>query len=324
MNVVIDFSIILPVCHGGELLRAALESIRQLEYPPERFEVVVAGREDVPSTPEPVLMRAIQVHTANRAAALNAACAAAQGAWLVFADDDCLVRPDWLKTLALVIAREPGAGIIGGVDELETNGSAFDLALDQVLHSFLGSGGLRRGGGVRVGRYYPRLWNMAMPRDMVQSMLPHVFDETLRVHEDVELAERIRATGRNIVFAPELRIGHRRNTTFRSFVRRSFRMAVVAGRFGLHREAHSVLAAAVSGVFALAVAASVQPAARVVLLTGIAVYAAMILGVALRGSRARRSLRVLLLVPVLLVSCHFARGLGYLRGVLSPRRQTPG
>jgi hypothetical protein len=43
-----------------------------------------------------------------------------------------------------VIAREPGVGIIGGMDEIETDGSAFDLALDHVLQSFLGSGGLRR------------------------------------------------------------------------------------------------------------------------------------------------------------------------------------
>jgi GT2 family glycosyltransferase len=319
MNSEIDFSIILPVCHGGKLLRESLDSIRSIDYPRDRFEVIVAGREDVPSTGETIPMRTIRVDAANRSAALNAACAAARGTWLAFADDDCIVRPDWFKTLAAVIAREPGAGIIGGMDELETDGSAFDLALEHVLHSFLGSGGLRRGNGVRAGRYYPRLWNMALPRDVIVSMLPRVFDETLCVHEDVELAERIRRMGRRIVFAPELRIGHRRDTTFRSFVSRSFRMAVVAGRFGLHRWAHSVLAAAALGAPVLVAVSLVQPTARPVLVAGLAVYAAMILGVSVQGALGRHSLRVLVIVPALLVCCHFARGLGYLRGILDPR-----
>ena len=202
---------------------------------------------------------------------------------------------------------------------LRPTARAFDLALDQVLHSFLGTGGLRSGRGVRVGRYYPRLWNMALPRDVIASMLPRVFDETLSVHEDVELAERIRGTGRRIVFAPELRIGHRRDTTFRSFVRRNFRMAVVAGKFGLHRWAHTVLAAATIGVPALVVASLIHPAARVALLAGLAVYGAMILGVSVQGAWERRRLKVLAIIPALVVSCHLARGLGYLRGIADAR-----
>ncbi len=323
MSSEIDFSIILPVCHGGVLLRETLDSIRQLDYPRERFEVVIAGREEVPSAGAPYPMRTISVDTANRSAALNAACAAARGDWLAFADDDCLIRPDWLRTLAAVIAREPGAGIIGGVDELVTDGSAFDLALDHVLQSFLGSGGLRRGKGVRTGRYYPRLWNMALSRGVTTSLLTGVFDETILVHEDVELAERARTKGFRIVFAEELRIGHRRDTTFRSFVRRNFRMAVVAGRFGLHRWAHSVLAAAVLAMPVLAVASPVQPMARVALAAGVAVYAVMILGVSIQGAWKRRRLAVLAITPALLASCHLARGTGFLCGTLSSGRR-PG
>jgi GT2 family glycosyltransferase len=297
----LHFSIILPVCHGGELLRAAMDSIRKLDYPPEQFEVIVKDE-------------------TNRSAALNAACGEARGKWLAFADDDCVLWPDWLKALRAVTEREPDAGMIGGVDELVTDGSAFDLALDSVLNSFWGTGGLRRGAGVRAGRYYPRLWNMAIARDAIVPMLPRVFDESLDVHEDVELAERIRRAGRRIVFAPDWRVGHRRDTNYGSFVRRNFGMARVAGRTGIHRLPHTVLAACVIGALLFVPGSLFIAPLQPVLMFTAGVYGAVLLFCAVVGFVRARKLKVLAIIPALLVSCHFARGAGYLAGLASRRR----
>ena len=300
MSTELDFSIILPVCHGGGFLAAALDSIRKLDYPPERFEVIVK-------------------EGANRSAALNAACAEARGKWLAFADDDCVLPPDWLKVLCGVMARDPQAGMIGGVDELVTDGSAFDLALDTVLNSFWGTGGLRRGAGLRAGRYYPRLWNMAIARGAIAPGLPRVFDERLDVHEDVELAERIRAAGRKIVFAPDWRIGHRRDTSFTSFVRRNYGMARVAGQRGIHRLPHSVLAAFAAGLPLLVLGAGFVTPLRPVLMITAVCYGAVLLLCAAQGFARARSAKVLAIIPALLVSCHFARGAGYMAGLASCR-----
>jgi GT2 family glycosyltransferase len=300
MNPDLHFSIILPVCHGGAFLSAALDSIRKLDYPPEQVEVIVK-------------------EGANRSASLNAACAEARGKWLAFADDDCVLGADWLKRLRAVTEREPDAGMIGGVDELVTDGSAFDLALDSVLNSFWGTGGLRRGAGVRAGRFYPRLWNMAIARDAIAPMGPRVFDEGLDVHEDVELAERIRKAGRRIVFAPDWRIGHRRDTTYRSFVRRNFGMGKVSGQHGIHRLPHSVLAAFAVGMPLLVFGSWIMAPLRPALTVAAAAYGAVLLLCAVAGFVRARNSKVLAIIPALLVSCHFARGAGYLAGLV-PRR----
>jgi glycosyltransferase involved in cell wall biosynthesis len=37
------FSVILPVCHGGVFLEKALDSLGQIDFPINRFEVIVAA-----------------------------------------------------------------------------------------------------------------------------------------------------------------------------------------------------------------------------------------------------------------------------------------
>ena len=56
--------------------------------------------------------------------------------------------------------------VITGLDRTGTNEPTFNIALDYVLNSFAGTGGLRSKKGPRVGKYYPKLWNMAILREV--------------------------------------------------------------------------------------------------------------------------------------------------------------
>lgn len=324
----LEFSIILLVCHGGSFLRNALASLREINYPPNRFEVLIAGDAD---DQESRKITDIQSNIAEcdiwyighinskRSARLNAACAVARGRILAFADDDCTFFPDWLQRLNEVFQRAPESGIVGGPDELGHNASSFSLALDYVLNSLLGTGGLRQGRGLSVGQYYPRLWNMAVPREIVLQVafkpkeeLPQVFAESLMVHEDVELANRIKQSGKSIVFSPQLRVRHCRDTTFRSFVRRNFNMARTCRSLGVHRLPHVMLAVFVLSALVLAMFAISFYPARVAILTVTGIYMGLLLAGAVVGFKRTRRLPVLLIIPLLLVSLHVARGLGYL------------
>lgn len=323
-----EFSIILPVCHGGSFLRSALRALWRLDFPPALFEVLVAGADEDNESREIVEdeaatakynVRYIECIDSNRSRKLNAACAVARGRVLAFADDDCIFLPDWLQKLSEVLEREPEVGVVGGKDELESNGSAFDIALDSVLNSFSGTGGLRSAAGPRVGKYYPKLWNMAVPHDVALKValktekgVPHVFNESLTVHEDVDLAERIEHSGKRIVFVPEVRIRHYRDTTLLSFVRNNFNIARTSRALGVHRLPHVALATFVFGTPALAVASFFLYPLRIVLLIFMGMYIATLLASAIRGFRRTRNLQVLAIIPWLLVSLHLARGLGYL------------
>ncbi len=219
-----------------------------------------------------VNLKYIGVVRSNRSAQLNAAISQARGHILVFADDDCTFLPDWLHRLGNVFEHENNIGVVGGLDRAGTNEPAFNVALDYVLNSFAGTGGLRRSQGPRVGKYYPKLWNMAIPHEVALGVAitspegsSQVFNETLDVHEDVELIDRIEKTGKRIIYAPDLIVcipGIRR---CRLFTGRSFNMARTSRSVGVHRLPHISLAAFAVGMIALTIASIVSESLRVVL-----------------------------------------------------------
>jgi cellulose synthase/poly-beta-1,6-N-acetylglucosamine synthase-like glycosyltransferase len=324
----LEFTIILPVWHGGDFLKNALCSLQHLDFPPDRFEVIVAGAQDDHSSQQ--MMQTFASESAfetkfvgcsesHRAKMLNAACRAAKGKVLVFTDDDCVLREGWLKSLHEVILREPELGIVGGQDELESSNSAFALALNYVLQSFIGTGGIRRGSGLRTGTYYPKLWNMALPREVAFQVALHteeghtqIFNESLEVQEDVELAKRIAQAGKHTVFAPEVLVGHQRDTTFWRFTRRNFEKARTSRSLGTHRLSHSALAAFAIGVLTLFFASFFSSPLRSLFLTVLAVYGFLLLVVSIGGYFHTKRLRVCAMIPVIIVSLYFARGIGYL------------
>jgi GT2 family glycosyltransferase len=323
-----EFSVIITVFHESPFLREILASTRQLDLPSDSLEFVVVGAEDneearhlveVESSAAEISFRYIGCASSNRSKWLNVACADAQGNILVFTEDDCVLMPDWLQKLWEVFQREANVGAVGGVDELEHGGSTFDLALDWVLNSFVGTGGLRRKYGSRIGHYYPKLWNMAVPREIAFQAalrtpdgLPQLFNEYLDVNEDVDLVNRIKQLGKSIVFAPEVRVKHYRVSTFLSFTRRNFYMARTCRSLGVHRLPQSVLASFALGVPALAISSIFFPFLSITFLICLGSYIAILIMSAIAGFIQMRKLSAFILIPLLLASLHFARGLGYL------------
>jgi GT2 family glycosyltransferase len=322
-----DFSVIMPVCHGGPFLRKALDSMRAMEYDAGAFEILVSGRsgdeEARRLTTElkraaPFRVEYAPCDAATRSALLNTAIASATGRILAFTDDDCAPPRSWLRDWRAALDTRPEAGAMGGSDELPSGSRAFDQALDWVLNSFVGTGGIRtsaRG----VGRYYPRLWNMAIPRAVALAAAlpgrgerPQVFNESFHVNEDVGLVERIARTGKEVVCAPQVRVRHYRDTTLFSFLRRNFRMARVCRRLGLHRLPHTLLAGGALAVSALAVLSAWPGPWRMALAACVGAYALVLLGSALAALAAKRRAEMLFLVPGLLAGVHAARAAGFL------------
>jgi glycosyltransferase involved in cell wall biosynthesis len=324
----LDFSILLPVCHGGKFLQQSLCSLHNIDFPHHRFEVLVAGFKDDEQSRSIVeseagvasySVRYIGCSGMNRAGLLNQACSAAKGNTLAFADDDCIFFPDWLTKLEHALKHKNNIGVIGGEDNLIGDTSSFDLALDHVLNSFIGTGGVRKGQGSRIGKYYPKLWNMAVPRDVAISVAKrnengvlHIFNESLDVHEDVDLANRIERAGKRVIFASEVRIGHCRDTTFTSFFLRNMAMARTCKSIGVHHIPHIMLAIFILSIAVLAIFSSIFPPLRNVIGIVTGIYVAVLLVSAFGGFAHTRRWSMLVMIPVLLVSLHFARGLGYL------------
>jgi len=335
MAYTLTFSIIIPLCHRGQLLRKALASLGRLDFPPEEMEVLISGPVDDDDSRRTVEteaasarfpIRYVSSYSPSRPAALNAACTVARGKYLVFLDDDCFAAQDWLTRLMETLENEPNVGVVGGVDELIGGSSSFDLALDSILGSSLATGGCRRGTGTRVAKYYPKLWNMAMPRQVALEIATkrgsrtQVFDETLTVYEDVDLADRAECLDKRLVFAPRVRVSHRRETTFLETLRRDFDMARTCRVLRVHRLPHSMLVAAVLTALVLLVLTPLFSACGVALLVGLGIYSLLLATVAAQGFLRTRQPVILLLIPALMVSLHAARAFGYILGRWRPDR----
>jgi len=134
------FSIIIPTYNRPNRLETCLESLVQLEYPSNRFEVIVVD-DGSPVALVPVVepfrgpleLRFHRQESAGPAAARNAGARQAQGRFLVFTDDDCRPASNWLTALAAQFKKTP-THLLGGktVNALPQN--PFSTASQLLVH----------------------------------------------------------------------------------------------------------------------------------------------------------------------------------------------
>ena len=116
------FSVIVPTYRRPQQLATCLASLAKLEYPGDRFEVIVVDdggggaldavvatvRDALPVT----LLR--QPHV-GPSGARNAGAVKAKGDYLVFTADDCMPAVNWLSTLAVRAVAEPDSAVGGAI-----------------------------------------------------------------------------------------------------------------------------------------------------------------------------------------------------------------
>src|SRR2546426_6759468 len=114
------FSLIIPTYQRPEPLSLCLQTLTQLDYPRDHFEVIVV--DDGSETPmdhvvtpflDKLTVILVRQINAGPATARNTGVARAQGQLLAFTDDDCAPAPNWLHTLAARFAETPADAIAG-------------------------------------------------------------------------------------------------------------------------------------------------------------------------------------------------------------------
>lgn len=225
------FSIVVPAHSRPVHLARCLEAIAALDYPGDRFEVVVVddGSEaPLQDAVEPFRRRvAIEtVRQSNRgpAAARNAGAAVAGGSFLAFTDDDCLPASGWLKAFARQFDAGDDQLVVGGqtINGLVDNAcSASSQMIQDAVYEYynqqaqqplffasnnlsLSAARFRQAGG---------------------------FNETFRTSEDRELCNRLAHQGRRLVYAPEARVLHDHAMTLVSLCQQHFQYGRGAFRF---------------------------------------------------------------------------------------------
>jgi GT2 family glycosyltransferase len=226
-------SIVIPTFGRPRQLTDCLRSLTRLDYPRDRLEVLVvddggpAALDDVVSPfQSEVPLTLIRQENAGPSAARNAGAQRAVGEYLAFTDDDCLLDPAWLRTVAGVWAQSPHC-MVGG---LTVNGAAglcsatSQLIVDVVYRHYNADPAHAR---------FIASNNMALPTASFRTI--GGFDPSFRAAEDRELCDRWLSHGNRIIYAPRALVHHIRPMNAAAFCRQHFQYGRGAEQFRRRR-----------------------------------------------------------------------------------------
>jgi GT2 family glycosyltransferase len=223
-------TVVVPTHRRPGALAACLAGLAAQVGPPAGLEVVVV--DDGGGLPLwPVLERARErldvtlVTHANRgpAAARNAGAERARGGLLAFTDDDCVPRPDWLRTLVALADRHPGAAVSG-----RTVNAFHDNPYSAAAQLVIDVGYEQTGYGSR-GLPFFTTNNLLVPAAAFRAL--GGFDTGFRTAEDRDFCARWAASGRGFAHARDAVVDHAHALSLWDFVRLHYEYGRGACRF---------------------------------------------------------------------------------------------
>ena len=214
------FSVIVPTYARPDRLARCLDALARLDYPRERFEVVIA--DDGGAPPAAACAAAFQGRlrltvlrqaNAGPAAARNLAARAAAQPFLAFTDDDCTPRADWLAGFARGFALYPGA-LLGGRTVNALQGNVYARSSQQLVDYLYDYYGAERGDAPFFTSN-----NMALPREAFLEL--GGFDQSfpLAAAEDREFGLRWRERAGPLRYVADAVVEHAHPLTLRRFWR---------------------------------------------------------------------------------------------------------
>jgi succinoglycan biosynthesis protein ExoA len=329
-------SVVIPCRNEEEFIEELLDAVRAQELAPLEILVVDNGSTDRsaaiveayaarhPGMP----LRLLHCARPGAAAAMNAGIRAASGDVIVRIDGHSIPRPDYIRR-AVAHLQDPKAGVIGGVWEIVPGAATLRArAIALAVASRLGSGGAayrqsdahhspRDVDTVPFGCYTRALWKAL-----------NGYDDNLLVVEDGDFNYRVRQAGYRVILDPDIRCTYfprrRLRTLGRQYLRYGWwKIPMLMRHPGAIRIRQLIPLGFVTTVAALSLASLMLPAARLLLLVLLAVYAVAIAGSGFQVARRASDLRLWLPVAAAFTVIHFAWGLGGLTHLLSFGRWPP-
>jgi glycosyltransferase involved in cell wall biosynthesis len=306
------------------LLDACLASLQAQRDAPS-FELLVCAEGD-PDVAETVWARfsdarVVSVEKALPGAARNLLIPEARGELLLFLDDDIVVQPCTLRTLADLAASRPDTVVFGGPNLTPPGASRYQEVQGAALSSLVATGPVRRRWGAHPAgpadeRYFT-LCNLAVRRD---AMLPFATD--LVCAEENAVLRQMSRQRVPMHYDPGLVVYHERRPTPSDFARQIYKYGRGRGQV-LARESTSARPSYLAAPLLLAylallpLAAWLQPLALVPLV----LYMLGVLAGAAKIAATLRSSRCLPSAIAAIVMIHVCYGAGIYAGFVAPRRR---
>ena len=217
------FSLIVPTYERPEQLGRCLNSLARLDYPKEKFEVIVVDDgsksppgEIIKSFSDKLDIKLISQVNAGPAGARNTGAKNANGRYIAFTDDDCEPVPTWLKEYEDAFEKYP-ENLLGGeiINALEDNPySSASQLLVNYLYSYYNK-------EPESASFFTSN-NIAIPKEAF--LESGGFDvTTLRATaEDRELCDRWLHQGRKLSYIAQAAVYHSHKLSLISFWKQHF------------------------------------------------------------------------------------------------------
>ena len=318
-------TIAIPCLDEARFIGPCLRSVLEQDYPPDRFEVLVADGGSTDGTVDAITRVAASDRRVTllanpdriQAAAMNVMIRRARGEIVVRMDVHCEYAPDYVRKSVEVLERT-GADNVGGAQRARAMaGSPFQAALCAALASPLGVGGSHRS-ELHEG-YVDTVFLGAFRRRVFEQV--GLYDPNAVTNEDAELNQRIQAAGGKVYLSREVVVHYYPRASFRALAKQYFRYGlgrartlVKHGRLGSIRPV--LPTALVAGGLALLATARLQPLTPYLL----GAFAAMTAIEAVRVGR-RGGPRTVLTVWAIFPLLYLSHASGLVSGLVRYRRR---
>lgn len=319
-------SICIPVKNGGQRLGRCLQAIKEIDYPKDRLEIIIADGRSTDDTVKvaksfgaTVLDNPGEIVASGR----NVAFAAARGSFIACTDDDCIVPRNWAKT-ALSLFDTVEVGAVGGISLLPPGAPTWAQAVNAVFRMASHAGYSVQSDHLADGDAADLPGGNAFYRaEAYHGVAP--FDERLVTAEDVELHLRMQARGHRLKTSPALTVWHDKRPTPKGVFRQLRRFA--EGRIQLARKfprtlrpLHRLMGWGLPMAAALSAATCILASPLALAALALSAYLAVTVKARIDGERWPSALLVAPALAVMIAGW----SLGYFKELLLPMPSTVG
>ncbi len=236
-------SVVIPARNAERLLSHCLESLKELDYPKDKLEVIIADGLSTDRTREIAGSYGARVITDFKnsvVSARNVGFGTARGKLIAFSDADCVMDKNWLKNCLKYFDNEWVAGV-GGPNLVPQNESSFGKAVGLIFdYAFYISGAAPTRVFDKVIESRAHGSNAIYRADVLRKIMP--VDESIIAGEDVMMNEHIKNLGYKLLYVPDVVVYHSRRPTPRKWWHQMYKYGL--GRALLHRKKTEALSPA--------------------------------------------------------------------------------
>jgi len=203
-------SIVVPVYNGEPFIGACVESLLAIDYPQEKFEIIVVDNNSSDRTREIVSQYSVLLLSEGvqgSSSARNTGIEAARGKIVAFTDSNCVVESSWASEIEKTFQDTHIDAVMGFADGINDN-----MFAEIVQKGWVDFWYKNDASGYSPKRIGVDARNCAVRKEVFQ----HVgyFSPENLYCSDFELSIRLNRGGYRIVFNPNMKVWHKNPTSF--------------------------------------------------------------------------------------------------------------